>query len=430
MTDDRDLDALLRQPTERLAPPDGSWELISRRARRRKWVKASVGVAAGVVVVAGAVPAVIAVRDTSNNQTLAVKSPTIAAHRSSATPAPVPVLSAPASPSAPQPSSLAGFTPTSVSFVSQTAGWLWGSTSHFGPGIVAHTGDGGRDWSALPAPAIGSTDPAGDGDYGIRFADGATGYVFGSALFVTQDAGQDWRPVDLPGRVIDLETMNNRVWALVSTCTGCDSLHLYGATVDDPTHFAPVPGVPVLRGSADAIDGMQGEIAVHNTSVFVMTGGASLWSSADGVSWQPQANPCPPGDDFADALSAWSSSGLVAVCGGEPSAGQEQKLAFESSDSGADWTAVPAPPPNGYAAALSAGTARDVVLGTTHEAGGFVTINGGRSWALANTGAINLSFVGFISATRAVALPDPNDETAAFLTSDDAGRSWTVMRFR
>jgi hypothetical protein len=74
---DRELDALLRQPGERLSPPDGSWALVTKRARRRKWAKASLSIAAVIVVIAGAVPAIIAVRGNSNDQKLIVSNPVV-----------------------------------------------------------------------------------------------------------------------------------------------------------------------------------------------------------------------------------------------------------------------------------------------------------------------------------------------------------------
>jgi hypothetical protein len=433
--DERDLEALLRQPTERLAPPDGSWELVSRRARRRKWAIAGAGGAAVMVILAGAVPAVLAVRHNSNNQTLALKTPIIAAHRTSGKQAPSPVQSTPptiasssAAVTAP-PSNLAGFIPTSVSFVSQNVGWLWGARSHRGLGVVARSTDGGGTWSKVTAPPVEATDPQGGGDFGIRFADGTTGFVFGTRLFVTKDAGARWTLVTLPGPVVDLEAMNQRIWALVRSCTSCRALTLYGTSVSDPAGLAPVPGVPALQAARDAIEGSVGSIAVNGTAVYVMVGRDPVWSSPDGVSWTSTASPCPAGSDFATAISAWSPTGVAAVCGAQPSAGQETKQVFESTDSTVSWSALPSPPPNGYPAALTAGTSADLILGTTHEAGGFFTSDAGAMWTATATNNVNLSFAGFISTSHVVALPDPNDSSPAFLSSIDAGQTWTVTRF-
>jgi photosystem II stability/assembly factor-like uncharacterized protein len=428
---DLDLDTLLRQPVERLSPPEGIWEQVSRRARRRRWAKAGLGVAASVVVVAGALPAVIAVRHDSSDQSLRVQEPSGSraprpspSHSTKATESPRPsAVTAPAVPTGP-----AGFTPTSVSFVSQTVGWLWGSTTHFGHGVVAQTRDGGQTWSAVGAPPVDATDPGGSGDYGIRFANGELGYVYGTKLFLTADGGRRWAPVALPGRVVDLETMNHRVWALVRPCTSCATLRLYGASTLRPQRFRPVPGVPDITASRSSYDGEDGTIAVAHTAVYVMVGSSALWTSPDGMAWTHEPDPCTSSYGFADALSAWTSNGLVAVCGGQPSAGSEPKRVFESLDSGTDWSALPSPPTAGYPTSVSAGSAADVIVGLSRGPG-YATNNAGRTWSSTRTRHANLSFAGYISDTRIVGVPSSDTMQRAFLSSDDAGRDWSLTAF-
>jgi photosystem II stability/assembly factor-like uncharacterized protein len=252
--------------------------------------------------------------------------------------------------------------------------------------------------------------------------------VFGTKLFLSQNAGQTWRPVTMPGRVVDLETMNNRVWALVRTCTTCTTLRLYGATVEDPTHFAVVRDLPILQASASAIDGASGSIAVNHAAVFVVVGASSLWSSPDGVSWVSETNPCPPKDNFANAVSAWSPIGIVAACGGEPAAGSELKRVYESANSGATWVALPDPATAGSPTSLSAGTPQDVILGVS-MGNGYVTNDRGKNWAPSQTHGVNLGFVGFINTTHVVGLPGTDVAQRAFLTSYNAGRTWIVRRF-
>lgn len=429
--DEHDVDALLRRPAERLTPPDGTWEQVARRARRRRWAKATLGVVAGVVVVAGAIPAVIAVRHDSNDQSLQIASPSNSG-RARPGPSHSPIATSSARPSAVEepstPTGPAGFTPTSVSFVSQTVGWAWGSTTHFGPGVVAQTRDGGQTWTALAAPQVHMTDPGGSGDYGIRFANGELGYVFGTKLFMTPDAGQRWQPVALPGRVIDLETMNHRVWALVQPCTSCTTLRLYGATTAAPSAFTPVRGVPDLAAPAHSLDGREGTIVVARSAVYVMAGSSALWASADGTSWNRVQDPCSANHGFADAVSAWRPNGLVAVCGGEASAGTESKKVFESMNGGANWSTLPAPPDAGYPTSVSAGTPADVVIGLS-DGPGYVTNDAGRTWSTTRPRNVNLSFVGFISHTRIVGVPSTDVPQRAFLQSDDAGRNWAVTSF-
>jgi hypothetical protein len=117
------------------------------------------------------------------------------------------------------------------------------------------------------------------------------------------------------------------------------------------------------------------------------------------------------------------------MCGGTPSAGSEAKTAYESTNHGQIWAELAAPPATGYPATLSAGTANDIVLGTTHDAGGSLTSDAGQTWEPVSTPAVHLSFVGFISPTHVVGLADPNDQARVFLSSNDAGRTWTPTTF-
>ena len=207
------IEAMLREPADRLPPPDGAWTRVRRRAWRRKWAKAGIVVAAGLVITAGAVPAALAVRHTSNDQTLQVTNtptPGLGHHSTLFRPAPPSPSSTPTTARNGQP--LAGFTPISVSFVSQTVGWVWGSAGPAGPGVIAATTDGGHTWVRRPAPPVTATDVAGSGDSGIRYANGQVGYVFGADTFMTLDAGLHWQRIRRPGRVVDLEAMNGRVW--------------------------------------------------------------------------------------------------------------------------------------------------------------------------------------------------------------------------
>jgi hypothetical protein len=430
--DDRELDALLRQPTERLAPTAHTWDDITRRARRRKWAKASLAVAAGVAVVAGAVPAVIAVHGTGGDggdqtlQQVASQQTSPQPNSTMASPRPVPVLSSTAATPA---ATLNGYTPISVSFDSQSEGWLWGSTTHLGPGVIAHTVTDGASWLRMPsAPPVNATDPEGGGDYAIRFATGDIGYVFGSQTFITQDKGQSWQPMSFPGRVVDLEAMNQRVWALVTTCSTCKTMRLYGAAAAAPTAFTAVRGVPLLRGMPGDLESGYGSIAVDGTSVYVMAGSAALWASPDGVKWVKATNPCGPADDFANAVSAWSPSGVAAGCGSSPAAGDQGKQVFESTNRGSTWTQLPSPSTAGELTSVSAGTQDHVIVGVSMGAG-YVTNDRGQHWVLSPTHGVNLSFVGFISDNHVVGVPSTASGQGGFLTSHSAGQTWHLTSF-
>src|SRR5690242_1199024 len=92
---------------------------------------------------------------------------------------------------------------------------------------LATTTNGGQTWAALPAPPgrVGSPDgTAGCARMGcvsqVRFATATVGYLFGPALFQTDDGGRSWRRV--PGRPVEaLEPSAGTVVRVVYDHTGC-----------------------------------------------------------------------------------------------------------------------------------------------------------------------------------------------------------------
>jgi hypothetical protein len=454
---DRELDALLRQPGERLSPPDGSWALVTKRARRRKWAKASLSIAAVIVVIAGAVPAIIAVRGNSNDQKLIESNPV---HRTSTTPKTTPkvtpdtaasgtpspsptvtptIVGTPTVPIVPTgpvaPPALDNFTPTSVSFVSQRSGWLWGATGRGGLGRVAHTMNAGQNWTTVGnTPAVLSTAPGGDGDWGIRFATGVTGYVFGTKQYVTTDTGATWTQFTVPNLasddpVVDIEALAGKVWALACSQPACTSLTLYGTSNLDPTGFTAVPGLSSITGSGGSeIDA--GSITLNGTAVYVSGGGRTLWTSRDGQSFTTEQLPCSSGTTATDPLSAWRTTGLAVLCSHDAGPNGQTSTAYRSSDGGLNWKPLhPAKPGGGFSLALSAALAGTVEVGTTNAASRAYTIDSGGSWSQHNTDKFRMSYVGFINRMQVVALPDPAQRKRGFLMSYDGGGTWTLTQF-
>jgi photosystem II stability/assembly factor-like uncharacterized protein len=432
--DERDLDALLRQPGERLSPPDGSWEQISRRANRRKWAKASLATAAAVVVVAGAVPAVIAVRHNNSgggDQTVQILASKTMSPPSTHGSSPRPAPALPTTPALIH-STVPGFFPDSLSFISQTHAFAWGSIGGSKLGAIATTIDGGATWRELPAPMVDNGfDVSNGGGAQIRFASGKLGFVYGSQLWETQDRGNTWFQVRAPGYVDDLEAMHGRIWALVQRG---NLVRLYSATTADPTLqlVHAIGAQRAVQGGA-AIPGTA-SIAVDGNSVDVLIGSSGFWSTPDGTNWTQLVDPCqsgPKGSNVQTSLvSASTDTALIAACGYNISTGAEDKLVHVSFNAGATWTLTKAQPADaGYLQTLAAGTQTDAILGTS-RGGAQVTYDGGATWTSDQPSGIDLSFVGFISDHHIVALADRSDETqGAFASSRDAGRHWVVTRF-
>jgi photosystem II stability/assembly factor-like uncharacterized protein len=403
---DRELDRLLLGSSQSLPPTAGTWEGIRRRARRRRWARAGVVALSGAAVVAGIVPAVLAARGPSDAQRLSI---------SDSLPQTVTVDG--------DAGSLRGFVPRSVSFVTQTEGFAWGSRTPDGAGVVAQTLDGGASWQRLAAPPIDATAPDDSGDGAIRFSNGVQGYVFGSSYFVTADGGQSWRQLPSPGHIDALETMNGRIWALVSACQTCSPVRVYSATTADP-RLSPVSGVPELHGHTTSL-------AANGSSVDVLVGDRDFWASPNGRRWFRGVNPCAahaPADS-ANVIASWNLRDVVTVCSGVRNGDSQPKYAYVSTNFGRRWAAQPASPSTqGISLAVTAGNGADYLLGVSRGVAS-VSHDGARRWRPAQPRGIHIGYAGFISPIDVVAIPSPADPVGAFLYSHDAGRSWTVTRF-
>jgi hypothetical protein len=428
---DQELDALLRQPAERLTPPAGSWEQISRRGRRRRWAKAAAGVAAVVVVFAGAVPAVIAVRHNSNNQTLV---------QAGGAKNPGPVATGVTHYTT---SELSGFVPLSVSFVSQNIGFAWGTVDGSNTGAVAMTADRGRQWTRLPnAPAVRAELDSADADGQIRFVSATVGYIFGSSLYVTRNAGQSWQSLPTPGYVDDLEAVNQQAWALVRPRgQGDPAVQLYTATAARPGLTPVSDASGIIGGSAPAgtdsiaVNSYGQKAGPARFSVDVLIGGATFRQGINGSLWINQIDPCgtsdTSGDPLDSALIAASGSNrntMVAACGYGASGGAQHKVVYTSNPKQAWLPTASAPSDAGVLETLSAGSHNTIVVGDTQGSAQLST-NGGRSWVSDDARpGVQLAFVGFIDTRRIVALSDAaSGGVGAFAVSEDSGRSWPVV---
>jgi hypothetical protein len=400
------LDRWLNQQVRPLPPPSGTFDLIAKRARRRKVRKVVLSVASAAVVAAAvgvAVPLGMSLHlNTSTNAGLASgQSPTQGGGTESAlgtgskAPSPsasssaaaVPGTTGTATPVTKQPGPVpANFAPTSVTFVNTSTGWVIGqagtpgSCANKDPYIctsIARTDDAGKTWQGGPAPDAGAPSGA-TGVSGIRFLDGVNGWAFGPALWVTHDAGQTWQQESTDGtRVTDLETVNGRAYALFAACSdpanskvpaadwafGCTSYTLMTTTSnsDEWTRVSDATTGLTDSGVAGAST-TSGSIALSGTTGYLVAPDGTLYSGPIGGAWTKAGTmPCQPGTtDYTTGqassanLAIISSTRLATFCagGGPPTT---PSTVYTSDDGGATWTASTAQRPAGDINSAAAG---------------------------------------------------------------------------
>jgi photosystem II stability/assembly factor-like uncharacterized protein len=468
MSDPRDrIDDWLSADVEPLAPRPGTFGKIQQRARRRKTSRAVMS-AAGIVVVIAAAATVPQIASTlrshgpSQGQPVAAGThpvqvrPTVTGtgggspnSRSSAEVTPSgSALSAAGSGTLVPPN----FQPTSVTFVGPHIGAVIGQAGT--PGhcatpyctSLAGTSDYGTSWYGVSAPLTGAPDGS-TGVGQVRFLNTTYGWAFGPQLYATTDGGATWARQSTHGmRVTDLETVGERAFALLATCTGggaayaahCTAFSLYTSAAGSG-QWQPVPGPvsglePSQTGAAGAsaslvLAGGRGYLLAPSGELLSgpLTGGA--WSVVDE---QGQCLPGSPGPDGqpTGALLAADSAELVLVCTSstDSTTGTQTKSVVESSDNGKTWSAAQSADVTGIATSVAAQGSSLVVLAT--DAGLYLSTDGGGTWKLAQAsparaaaGEGGYSYVGMTSAAEGVALPADADLHEVFITTD-GGRTW------
>jgi hypothetical protein len=458
--DDRprdDLDSWLHERVEPLAPPPGTFQLIKRRARRRKFRQAAVSAGALVAVVAAiiVVPRMTSVlnitRDNgsqaSSGQAASPGGPGLHSAMGSgrpATPSPLSPASSPAKPPVP-----ADFAATSVTFIGPDTGWVIGQAGAPGQTCatsyctsMARTDDGGKTWFGGPAPLTGPPSGA-SGVSQIRFLNASDGWAFGPGLFATSDGGRHWEAVATNGyRVTDLETVGDRAFAVFASCSGsgtgfaaqCTSFSLYSATAGSDD-WAPVPGA-VSGLSAGGQAASASLVLTGGRGYLLGPGGALYAGPVDGGPWQQVGSgpaggaSCTTGPAQQDGqpsgamLAAATSSDLVLACATGPGSGGGAQV-FTSSDGGNTWQQGGTAPGGSTVTSAAAQPGGEIVLATTD--GLDVSHDGGATWQQLEQGSAGpaggFSYVGLTSQEQGVAVPANAGEDAIWFTYD-GGLSW------
>jgi photosystem II stability/assembly factor-like uncharacterized protein len=456
-----DVDSWLNERIDPLLPPPGTFDLIKRRARRRKYRRLAITASTAAVLVAAAVtvPQVVNLPMLSPTPT---SSPAAGAGHPPSASASVPSSGTPstaASAASRIPSVPADFQPTSVTFVGPYTGWVIGQAGS--PGrcatqyctSVARTNDAGRTWSGVPAPLTGAPDGA-TGVSQIRFLDLNDGWAFGPGLFVTHSGGKAWTAVDTGGlRVTDLETVGTRVFALWASCTGtgaayasgCSSFTLYSAPASGGSW---APAGAATTGLAYGQSGQAPSLALTGSRGYLLTADGTLYSGpVDGsAAWQKTGSlpdACDAGGTGAGGqptgaqpngaqpngalLGAANASDLLLTClipgGGSNSA--ERKLVYSSPNRGASWLMMATAPPAGIAASLAASPSESLMLAT--DRGIELLPKGEIAWQAATltspAPAGGFSYLGMTTDEQGIALPADPGAGAVWFTFD-GGQTW------
>jgi hypothetical protein len=443
--DHRDeLDTWLHNRIEPLSPPPGTFDAIRRRARRRKIRKLAISASAAAAVIAAVVtiPQVVKM-PIEPAQPEAGAKPASSAPRSTGGPgaveastnAPIPLPTGNPVP--------ANFQPTSITAVNAQTMFVIGQAGTPGQCAtqyctsVARTQDGGGTWTGLPAPLTGAPDGS-TGVGQIRFLEGINGWAFGPELWATHNGGESWTRISTHGRrVIDVETVGERAFALEANCTGtgqayaaqCTNFSLYStpATADDwkpvGANTTNVNKQGAFGSAALVLTGSRGYLLAPNGTLYAGSVTATTpWERAGQI-------PCAVGLAQADGtpsgalLGALTAQSLILSC--------QTKAIYQSADGGASWqqTAIaPATTAQGttvQATAIAASPAATAILATTQ--GIEVLPAGSSTWQAATlTGTApedGFSFVGMTTATEGIALPADAQEGAVWFTTD-GGLSW------
>ncbi len=467
MTDHHDdIDTWLERDVTPLYPVPGSFDRISRVARKRKRRQALLAAACCAVLVAAGATASQLASGLSHGS--GHRPPPLAAASSPATTQPgTPTSSGTAGPDANgskpmqqrQHTTLTSnatsppphFRPTSVTVVGGAAlgSYVGAVIGQAGPPCatihctsLAGTSNYGTSWHGVSAPlASGPNVP--DGVSQLRFANVNDGWTFGPGLWETSAGGWPWTKVPTNGlRVTDLEAVGQQAFVIAASCAGdtpnfasdCTSFSVYTLTAGS-TVWTPVAVPAGYQHMKTAAPSSSTLVIAGGKTVYALTpSGVVLSGPVSGGAWHA-AGPAPPGclpgpaqanGQPADAQLAAGQAGLLLACH-VTSGTTTQTLLYKSAD-GTSWTEIGPVPQDGTATSLATSQSGQAVLATT--VGIFYLAAGGTSWRPASfsNGAApsgGFSYVGMTSTTNGVAVP-ANSGLGEIYVTIDGGKTWNA----
>ena len=484
MSNHRDkIDSWLDADVQPLPPPPGTFERLSRRARRRKAARAIASATGAALLVSGlafaprvagsllghqASPAAPGQHSAITGQ-LARPAPSrparsrgaVASRSATAIPAPAGNSSlSPAGSGQPVP---AGFRPTSVTFIGINTGAVIGQAGipgRCGPPqaaactSLAGTSDYGQTWYGISAPVTGPP-AASAGVSGLRFLNASDGWAFGPQLWVTHNGGAHWAMESTHGlRVTSLETAGNRAFALFASCAGtgadfaaqCISFRLYSSGAGSDS-WHPVPGAarnlratgtPAGQAATASLVLAAGPVSdpAAGTGYLLAPSGAVLSGPLAGGPWTVAGQaPCrsavvPASGQAAGTMLTAGSDQLFVACTSTAVPGTRLyvKNVYASADGGQSWQPTGTVRGPGIATSLAAAQGGLVVLATTTCID--VSADGGANWRQvygsppgAGAGRTGFSYVGLTDQQHGVAVPADAGLHEVLITVD-GGSTW------
>jgi hypothetical protein len=302
---------------------------------------------------------------------------------------------------------------------------------------LAGTSNYGTSWYGVSAPVAPGPDQL-TGVSQLRFANLHDGWAYGPALYETTGGGWPWSQVSTGGQqVTALEASGQTALAVFATCTAstagyaadCTDFTLYSGTAGSTT-WSPV-SVPAGYQHM-SVAGQPSSVALvisAGTGYLLTPSGTVLTGPVSGGAWSiAGAAPCKPGATQPatgvpeNAQLAASASQLLLTCASAPGGG----AALYTSAGGTSWQLAGTEPGLGTATGLASVGGGQVVLATT---GGIAySADDGSTWHFATIAggvpAGGFSYVGMTSAALGVAVP-ANPAGGAVYVTRDGGQTWS-----
>ncbi len=373
----------------------------------------------------------------------------LAAACAAAAPKPPPAAHGAPHPATEQPA----FETAAASFVTPSLGWVLGRTGCADCSGLLMTRDGGRHWTALPAPPapIGYDTQSPAAVANLAFADAENGFLYGPAMLVTHDGGRSWTREPLPP--VPTSAVGAHPFAIGAG---------YAYAVTQPSENSPYSlwrtavgsrtwtRLPLPEGAAPPVTG-NGSLSVYaegSTVVLLRPGftgpvsergqSGELWAGSDGTRWQSRPVPCkPPGGGGAAVLSvalghpdAW-----LLDCFNNEQSQQEQNTQhhlFGTADAGLTWVRLADPASHDMPALLAdngSGHAFLAAEGVVDELR--ATFDGGLHWqtVLAPGGEFAAyADLTFLTARTGFVVVATGTLSAHLYRTDDGGRTWRILR--